>query len=289
LTNTVPVPHTVTVDGRAVGVYDYGDPTGKPVMVFHGVPACGAGFAWADAPARARGLRLIAPDRPGVGLSDLTDPYRVADYPAAVAALADALGVDRFAVWGYSGGGPYAVACAAQLPERVSATVVSAGMGEVGTWASADDFAKTDRQMLAGAARHPTRTRFTLWITARAARLSPSSAQKSFEKELNASDVEIARGLGEPREAMALFLNAFLRGARGVVSDYQAVGQPWGVDLGAIPGRVVVFHGADDTMVPLRQGQELAARIPGAELVVWPGAGHLGTVAHVGEILDVLV
>lgn len=285
----MPVPHTVTVDGRAVGVYEYGDPTGKPVMVFHGVPACGAGFAWADAPARERGLRLIAPDRPGVGLSDATDPYRVADYPARVAALADALRIDRFAVWGYSGGGPYAIACAAQLPARVTTTVVSAGMGEVGTWATVDDFAKTDRQMLASAATHPTRTRFTLWITARAARLSPATAMKSFEKELNASDAEVAHGLGEPKEAMALFLNAFLRGARGVVLDYQAIGRPWGVDLGAISGRVVVFQGDDDTMVPLRHGQELAARIPDAELVVWPGEGHLGTVTHVDEILDILV
>jgi pimeloyl-ACP methyl ester carboxylesterase len=289
LTDPVPVPHTVTGAGRAVGVYEYGDPTGKPVMGFHGVPACGAGFAWADAPARDRGLRLIAPDRPGVGLSDLTGASRVADYPAPVAALADTLGVDRFAVWGYSGGGPYAVACAALLPARVTKTVISAGMGEVGTWASVDDFAKTDRQMLASAATHPTRTRFTLWITARAARLSPATALKSFEKELNASDAEVARGLGEPKEAMALFLNAFLRGARGVVLDYQVIGRPWDVDLGAIPGRVVIFHGDDDTMVPLRHGRELAARIPEAELVVWPGAGHLGTVAHVDEILEALV
>jgi pimeloyl-ACP methyl ester carboxylesterase len=285
----VPEPRTVAVGGRAVGLYEYGDPTGAPVMVFHGVPACGAGFAWADAPARARGLRLIAPDRPGVGLSDRTAAYRVADYPAQVAALAGALGIGRFAVWGFSGGGPYAAACAALLPERVTTTAISAGMGEIGTWASVDDFAATDRQMLAGAATHPTRTRFTLWITARAARLSPATAQKSFEKELGPSDVAVAREMGEPREVMALFLNAFRRGARGVVADYQAIGQPWGVDLGAIRGRVVVFQGDEDTMVPLRHAQELVARIPGAELVVWPGAGHLGTVAHVDEILDVLV
>jgi pimeloyl-ACP methyl ester carboxylesterase len=161
-------------------------------------------------------------------------------------------------------------------------------MGEVGTWASVDEFAKTDRQMLAGATNHPTRTRVTLWITARAARLSPAAAQKSFEKELHPSDLAVVRTLGEPREVMALYMNAFLRGAHGVVADYQAIGRPWGVDLGAISGPVVVFQGDDDTMVPLRHARELTERIPGARLVVWPGAGHLGTIAHVDEILDEL-
>src|SRR4051794_12106692 len=67
----VPDVKTVTAAGGTVGYYEYGDPGGRPVMVFHGVPACGAGFAFADAAARQRGLRLVAPDRPGIGLSDL--------------------------------------------------------------------------------------------------------------------------------------------------------------------------------------------------------------------------
>src|SRR4249920_3587779 len=108
----VPAPREVNAVGEIVGVYEYGDPDGAPVMVFHGTPACGAGFAWADEPARVRGLRLIAPDRPGVGLSSRIASWTVADYPQLVTALADTLGVDRFAVWGYSGGGPYAAACA---------------------------------------------------------------------------------------------------------------------------------------------------------------------------------
>jgi pimeloyl-ACP methyl ester carboxylesterase len=144
-----PPPRTVAVgSAREVGYYEYGDPDGRPVLAFHGVPACGAGFTFADEPGRARGLRVLAPDRPGVGLSTPVDEWDVGSYPAMVAAFADAVGIDRFGVLGYSGGGPFAVACAALLGDRVTRAAVCAGMGQMGDWAVAADFEKTDRQML---------------------------------------------------------------------------------------------------------------------------------------------
>jgi pimeloyl-ACP methyl ester carboxylesterase len=286
MTTKAPDPRKIPVDGRTVGIYEYGEPAGAPVMVLHGTPACGAGFAWADEPARERGLRLIAPDRPGVGLSSPLDHWTVADYPAQLGALADAMEIDRFAVWGYSGGGPYAAASAALMPKRLTTVVVAAGMGQVGVWAKPDDFEKTDRQMLGLATNHPAVARAILGVTARLARMSPKSAMKSFEKQLSDGDRELVPTLGTPAEGMALFTQAFLRGARGVVADYAALAQPWGVEVGRIEVPVSIFHGDADTMVPLRHSEELAARVPNARLTVWPGAGHLGTVAHVGEVLD---
>jgi len=282
----IPQPRAVTVGAGVVGVYEYGVPDGAPVFVFHGTPACGAGFAWADAPARERSLRLIAPDRPGVGLSSRLDSYTVADYPPMVAALADALGIERFAVWGYSGGGPYAAACAALLADRLSAAAISAGMGQMGVWAEADDFEQTDRQLLGLAPKHPMVARVVLAGAGRLARIAPKVAIKSFEKQLNESDRATAATLGPPAETMALFTQAFLRGAHGVVADYVALAQPWGVAVEGIQVATKVFHGDDDSMVPLRHSQELTARVPNAQLTVWPGEGHLATVAHVGEILD---
>jgi pimeloyl-ACP methyl ester carboxylesterase len=87
---------------------------------------------------------------------------------------------------------------------------------------------------------------------------------------------------------MALFTQAFLRGARGVVADYAALALPWGVAVENIEVPVAVFHGDADTMVPLRHSEELVTRVPTAHLTVWPSAGHLGTVAHVGDVLDTL-
>jgi pimeloyl-ACP methyl ester carboxylesterase len=283
----LPAPREVNAVGEVVGVYEYGDPDGAPVMVFHGTPACGAGFGWADAPARARGLRLIAPDRPGVGLSSRVPSFHVADYPPRVAALADTLGVERFAVWGYSGGGPYAAACAALCGDRVTSTVVAAGMGQVGVWATFDEFEQTDRQMLNVVTKYPAVARVMLGTTGRLARWSPKTAMKSFEKQLNASDREVVLGMGDPGEVMALFTQAFLRGARGVVADYAAIAQPWGFEVERIDGPLTIFHGDADTMVPVRHGEELAKRVAGSELRIWPGEGHLGTITHVEEILDV--
>jgi len=126
--------------------------------------------------------------------------------------------------------------------------------------------------------------RTTAWL----ARRSPRSALKSFEAELSESDRAVAAGLGEPAEAMALFTEAFTVGAGGVVADYAAIGQPWGVDPGAVRCPTTIWQGDADTMVPLRHAEALAERIPGAKLVVWPGEGHLGTVTHAEEILRAL-
>jgi pimeloyl-ACP methyl ester carboxylesterase len=283
----IPQPREVSVGAGVVGVYEYGDASGAPVFVFHGTPACGAGFAWADAPARERALRLVAPDRPGVGRSTRRD-YTVADYPPMVAALADALRIERFAVWGYSGGGPYAVACAALLPDRVTRAVVAAGMGQVGVWAKPEDFESTDRRMLGLATAHPAVARMILGTTGRLARIAPKTAMKSFDKQLGDADRAVMSTLGSPSDAMALFTQAFTHGAHGVVADYVALAQPWGVTVDAIRVPMTVFHGDADSMVPPSHGEELAARVPDARLTVWPGDGHLGTVAHVDDVLDAL-
>src|SRR3954471_4226273 len=278
----------VAVGPAVVSVHEYGAADGRPVFVFHGTPACGAGFDWADEPARTRDIRLLAPDRPGVARSSPKSGWSVGEYPAMVAALADVMGIDRFAVWGYSGGGPYAIACAAALGDRVTAAVIAAGMGEVGAWAKVDEFEQTDRQMLSLAVTHPAVARLLLGFAGRVARWSPNIAMKSFVKQLSPSDRAVVAQLGEPRDAMVLFTEAFERGARGVVDDYIALAQPWDVDLSATNAPVWVFHGDADSMVPLAHGKELAARVPGARLVVWPGEGHLGTITHVAEILDIL-
>jgi pimeloyl-ACP methyl ester carboxylesterase len=203
-----------------------------------------------------------------------------------VARLSDALGLDRFGVWGYSGGGPYAVAVAASLTDRVSRVAVAAGMGQIGEWAAVDEFEKTDRQMLALCVKHPRVARAVLGLTGWLARKSPKTAYRSFLKQLSETDRAVADRLGSPAEAMALFTQAFLEGARGVVDDYRAIAGPWGVDLDAIRVPVRIFQGTADTMVPQRHSAELAQRIAGAELTLWPGEGHLGTINHVEEILD---
>jgi pimeloyl-ACP methyl ester carboxylesterase len=126
-------------DGRRLGYAEYGDPEGRPLIYCHGFPASRLEAALLDPSARKAGVRVIAADRPGCGLSDFRPDRRIGDWPGDVVELADALGIDRFAVVGVSGGGPYALACARKIPQRLTAAGVVCGLGPVNeAWALRD-------------------------------------------------------------------------------------------------------------------------------------------------------
>ena len=144
---------------HVVGLYEYGDPDrAGPCSPSTACPSCGAGFDWADEPATARGLRVAGPRPPAAsaGPRDRRWPT-VGDYPARVAALADAFGIERFAVLGLLGRRrrtPWPAPCRARRPGRRPPPSPPA-WAEVGVWAEADDFSKTDRQMLDLCVKHP--------------------------------------------------------------------------------------------------------------------------------------
>jgi pimeloyl-ACP methyl ester carboxylesterase len=273
-------------NGRAVGVYEYGDPNGSPVFALHGTPACGAGFDWSDAPARERGLRVIAPDRPGVGQSDPVPMTSVADYPAQLAALADALAVERFAVLGYSGGGPYALAVAAVLGARVRTAEIVAGAGEIGTFATLKELSRSDRQLTWLAVHAPLGARIVLRMGDYGARLAPRIALKSSATEMGESDRRVLYSLGPPTAALALFTQAMTRDTRGVVTDYALLARPWAIALDEITVPVQCWHGTADTLVPLSHTTALVERLPDATLTTWPDEGHLALITHIAEVLD---
>jgi pimeloyl-ACP methyl ester carboxylesterase len=114
-------------DGRLLGYAEYGDPLGKPIFHFHGWVSSRLEFGPNHETARSLGARVISIDRPGCGLSDFKPGRKILDWPDDVAELADALGIDRFAVSGWSFGGPYVVACAYKIPHRLTAAGIIAG------------------------------------------------------------------------------------------------------------------------------------------------------------------
>jgi pimeloyl-ACP methyl ester carboxylesterase len=275
--------------GRAVGVYEYGDPGGFPVFALHGTPSCGAGFSWADAPARERGLRILAPDRPGIGFSDRAPLARVADYAPELDHVADALEIGSYAVLGYSGGGPYAVAAAHGSARARLASVVS-GSGQLGAWADMRDYARSDRQLMQVALRSGRLAHASLAFAARITTVAPRLALASVRRELSASDRDVMQRLGAtPRDALEAFTHAFLLGAGGVLDDYLTLSRPWGLAPEEIDTPMQLWHGTADTMVPLHHSEMLASRVPDATLQTWPGEGHLAIIPHVGEVLDGIV
>src|SRR3954452_5974680 len=113
--------------GRSIGYREYGDPNGRPVINCHGGLLCGLEVAPFDQPARDLGLRIIAPDRPGIGASDPSPGRTTGDWSSDVRDLLDALDIESTAIFGWSMGGQYALACAARLADRVTRTVCVAG------------------------------------------------------------------------------------------------------------------------------------------------------------------
>src|SRR5258708_34742023 len=128
--------HTLQLhDGRTLGYAEYGHVEGNPLFYFHGHPGARVEAGLLAKSAAQAGLRLIGVDRPGMGLSSFQAGRHLLDSPEDVAALAQHLAIDRFAVVGVSGGGPYALACAYKIPDRLTACGIVAGMGppEYGT------------------------------------------------------------------------------------------------------------------------------------------------------------
>jgi pimeloyl-ACP methyl ester carboxylesterase len=270
-----------------MGYAEFGRADGQPLVFCHGFPSCRLAGALLDADARALGVRVIAPDRPGHGLSDFKRWRRVAHWPADVASLADALGVDRFAVLGVSTGGPYAAACAALLPQRVRAAGIASG------WAPPHAPKTKPGVRLPFApplGRHVgLLRRFSL---ARAAKRLANDGFKFLDKatrDAPAPDRAVVADEALRRVLVDDMREAFRQGARGPARDARVVNRRWGFKLEEIRVPVWLWHGQEDRNVSPALGRFLAERIPGSRTTFYRADGHLSTfVRHVGEILGAL-
>lgn len=282
---------TVTVHGRTVALAEHGDPAGAPVFLFHGTPDSRLGKDFTDAPARERGLRVLCPDRGGIGGSDPVPGRTIAGYAGEVIALADALGIDRFATVGYSAGGPFALACAAGCGPRITGTALMAGAGPIDDRPGArEGLAKSDLEMLENLDDHPRREAMMLRLQKWASQVAPSTAISQISAELTEPDREfLARR--SPQEEMSFFVESLRQGPAGVMEEYRLWASPWHLDWAAITTPVEIFQGEDDAMVPMHHAEDIASRLPTGvgRLHRLPGVGHLSIQDHVGAVFDALV
>jgi pimeloyl-ACP methyl ester carboxylesterase len=279
--------HGISVDGRALGVVEAGDSSGRAVFVLHGTP--GSRLLWRGLveDAEGRGIRLVGYDRPGYGGSDPQPGRRVADAADDVAAIADSLGIDRLAVEGGSGGGPHALACAALLPDRVVATACLAGVApypaEGLDWLEGmgqdnlDEFAATleGREPLERYLRDQADSMLAA---------QPEALADTLRSLLSPPDAAILTG------EVAEFLHEATRvgiGERldGWIDDDFVFLEPWGFELEDIRTPVQLWHGAQDRFVPLAHGEWLAERIPGVVAHLSEQDGHLTIqLERIGEV-----
>jgi len=274
--------------GRMLEVSEAGDPDGLPIFALYGTPSSRLLYRPHAADAARRHIRLISYNRPGYGNSTPVQGRRMLDDAADVAAIADSLGLDRFAVWGHSGGGAPALACAAALPQRVVAAASLAGcapypaegidwfagMGEL----NVEDF----KLMLDNEAEWELKSRRDADSISKA---SPLELARIFATLLSEED-RIALSSDELAGWMHDTMHeAYRTGIRGACDDSLAISQPWGFDPASIKIPVQVWHGEHDKFVPFSHGEWFATRIPRAEAHLEKNEGHL--TLFVGRIPDV--
>ena len=253
-------------DGRTLHVYDTGTgdgTTGLAVFWHHGTPSTGAPPEPLFAAAAERRIRWVSHDRPGYGGSTPHPGRAVASVAADVARVADAVGIDRFAVMGDSGGGAHALASGALLPGRVLGAVCMSGLAPLHA-EGLDWFAG---MAAAGAAELGAATR------GRAALVDHLSTTDFDPEQFTPADHAALAGTWSWLGGVAE--RALTGGLGGMVDDDLAYVAPWGFDPAEVRVPVLVVHGGQDRVVPSSHGRWLAGRIPSAELWRRPEDGHV--------------
>jgi pimeloyl-ACP methyl ester carboxylesterase len=266
-------------DGRTLHVYDTLPGGGESLAVFwhHGTPNIGSPPGPLLPLAGELGVRFVSHDRPGYGGSTELPGRSVASVAADVAAVANALGIERFAVMGHSGGGPHALACAALLPERVQGVVSGSGLAPIDA-AGLDWFAGMAAAG-AGELRAAVEGRAVLEQVLSTGEFDPEQFTPADHAALE----------GEWSWLISVVEPAQASGIGPMVDDDLAYVAPWGFDVTAVRAPALFLHGGADRVVPSAHGEWLAAHCPGGELWLRPDDGHISVLTSAADALEWLV
>jgi pimeloyl-ACP methyl ester carboxylesterase len=271
-------------DGRALAYAQYGVPDGHPVFYFHGFP--GSRLDWSitgvDGDAYA-GARVIAVDRPGCGLSDLKPGRTMRDWPSDVAELADALAIERYAVLGISGGGPFALACGAMTPDRVECVGVICGMGPADAPGMKDGVSWSIPGKLA-----PMR-RIILALTAMGIEKDPDKFLASSKDTMAPVDAQFLDAPQASDAFVAGLAEAFRNGTGGAAADAALYRRPWGFGLDEVSVSVRLWHGELDENVSVSVARYIADALPDCEATYLPNDGHLTAGVYASDALATLI
>ena len=266
---------------------DIGDPDGYPVLSCHGGLTSRLDVAPVHQAASRAGVRIVSPDRPGVGRSDRLPGRTVGAWVADATALAEHLGMEQFSVLGWSMGGPYALACAALMGEQVRTVVVVAGGVPLDWPCAGGTFAdRLDARLLRLARERPGTAELVVaasrglaedpvaWLETARRTMPPADVAAIERAGVDTYTTAVAEGLADPA---------------GVVDEFLAFDAPWGFRHQDVDRPVVLWQGTEDTVVPPSWSEAAAHRLPRVEVRMVAGAGHLVALDHWGEILDDLM
>jgi pimeloyl-ACP methyl ester carboxylesterase len=272
-------------DGRTLGFAEYGDPSGEPVLEFHGWPSCRTEAWMYDKAGKKLGARVIGIDRPGFGLSTYKKGYRVTDWPSDVKELADALGFNRFAVLGISSGSAYALACARFIPERLTACAIVGGVSPLKV-----EGEKLKRyvsslhiHMARMANSVPLLAQAGFWYICWLIRNHPEYAMRQLVKGAPALDLELLQDDEVKRQYQHTVAECSRGGTKGPTDSAGLEVKDWGFRLENIKTHVTLWHGELDTLVSPSCSREMAAKLPNHSLHIVADYGHPSLIARYAD------
>jgi pimeloyl-ACP methyl ester carboxylesterase len=272
-------------DGRRLGFAEYGRPDGQPCFYFHGHPGSRLEAEVAHEAAASAGVRVVAFDRPGYGLSDFDPNRTILSWSVDIESAADLFGLGRFAVLGASGGGPYALACGHALRERVSRIGLISSIAPYQATGVTEGMRWQNRVGFQLGARLPPLVQLIMWSMARQLRRDPERTVDAIVAAMSPGDAEIARRPEIHRLLRADVTEAFRHGSRGAALDVVLLGAPWGFRLDEITPTVLLWQGEKDVLATPAMGRHLARTIPNCRATFYPGEGHLLAFEHMPEIV----
>lgn len=256
-------------NGRRIGYAQYGPGDGQPVLFFPGQPGNRLFH-----PPVLDPVRLLSLDRPGYGLSDFQPGRRLLDWPVDVLEFAEILGIKNFAVVGFSGGGPYALACASALSNRVSSVTVVSCPAPLTVSEIRQQSSRLVRinAWLAQAAPGMMHSLFrAFW---KSSRRKPEGFVKLALRQSSPADRLILQSPGNYAMLMETWQENLRVDSAGYVLDAKLLTGEWGFSLQQIPTRVYLWQGEADLNVPVANGRYLASTIPNCSATFVPNAGH---------------
>ena len=279
-TCTTMAEHLTLPNGRTLCYALYGAVSGTTVIALHGTPGSHHVFSIADEAAKQLGLRLVAPDRPGCGDSDFHLRRTMHDDTQDLIALADHLELDRFAVLGLSGGGPYAAFAAQQLGERIS------GLALVSAYAPGVRLGFTQRLLLTLAGLNLTVTQLTCGLIASLAKHSPRFSRQVISLGVPPADQVILKN--------SKIVEALTEGLTGVTHNWK--GMAWEIYRhGTVPSLTRntrpptwIWHGLRDSVVGPEAVLFYVRAFPHARMTLLPDAGHYWGLQNIGQVLESL-
>ncbi len=278
-------------DGRTLAYAEFGRPDGRPIIHCHGTPSSRVeGRLFFAGPVAAElGVRIILPDRPGMGHSDFQIGRRIVDWPNDVLELATALDLDTFAVLGSSGGAPYAAACGAQIPDRIRVLGLLGGVAPMDGPGVFATMRGPLRAMVRLARFAPAVLRGLFRLNLRMIRGSGAPGSERMAASFPEPDRTLLQRPEIRNGFVACFQEACRQGPKGPVWDVGLMSRPWGFDLGAIEVPVRLWQGERDGNVPAAHGRYLAGAISNCRATFYPDEAHLSLpLNHQREILSAL-